>query len=371
MVRTALSLRIALCCDRPDWILGEIARQIRDTLKRNCASVVVCVCTAPTTKTELDKLAWGHDLIHFLSPWDFRNWGAELTTPTVVTYHHVVDWDLFDDYHAVADSLCVTNRQLLAELVGRKSIRAGKIFRTPYGVDSDEFRPIPDARSGLLAKTGLAPNSILMGFSGKKTSDQKGRKGVERLWAVLSALRERFGERVQLLISGEGWLSGMVPECLREGVTFLGFQSSSELPAFYSGLDFYLCLSRIEGGPYPVLEAMACETAVISTPVGVVPELVVDGVNGFLVSHENHDSRIVEIVAECCADSDTGRAVRRAARETIRQDWSWERSAPAVLYEQIYGQAVVHWRNRAGRAAVAAWMARRIARQMLEHLMSR
>jgi glycosyltransferase involved in cell wall biosynthesis len=51
-----------------------------------------------------------------------------------------------------------------------------------------------------------------------------------------------------------------------------------------------VCTSRQEGVPYPVLEAMSCECVVLSTEVGIVPEIFDDGVNGFLL-RESHLTR--------------------------------------------------------------------------------
>ncbi|MBN1300959.1 MAG: glycosyltransferase family 4 protein [Melioribacteraceae bacterium] len=52
---------------------------------------------------------------------------------------------------------------------------------------------------------------------------------------------------------------------------------------YYNSLDLYICASRSEGTPRPVIEAAACGVPVISTDVGIVPELIDDGFDGFIV----------------------------------------------------------------------------------------
>lgn len=47
----------------------------------------------------------------------------------------------------------------------------------------------------------------------------------------------------------------------------------AEMGAFYSTLDVYVCTSEIEGTPNPVLEAMACGVPIVSTDVGIVPQV--------------------------------------------------------------------------------------------------
>lgn len=52
------------------------------------------------------------------------------------------------------------------------------------------------------------------------------------------------------------------------------FIPHSEMPDYYAKLDVYVCASKIEGTPNPVLEAMACGVPIITTDVGVVSEVL-------------------------------------------------------------------------------------------------
>ncbi len=55
---------------------------------------------------------------------------------------------------------------------------------------------------------------------------------------------------------------------------------------FYNSLDLYLCASRSEGTPRPVIEAAACGVPIFTTDVGIVPELIENGINGFIVKRD-------------------------------------------------------------------------------------
>jgi len=50
-----------------------------------------------------------------------------------------------------------------------------------------------------------------------------------------------------------------------------------QMPQWYRSIDIYVCASRLEGTPLPVLEAMATGNIVVSTAVGIVPELASPG----------------------------------------------------------------------------------------------
>ena len=57
----------------------------------------------------------------------------------------------------------------------------------------------------------------------------------------------------------------------------------NQMREFYNSLDLYIIASRSEGTPRPAIEAAACGVPVISTDVGIIPELIEEGVNGFVV----------------------------------------------------------------------------------------
>ena len=71
-----------------------------------------------------------------------------------------------------------------------------------------------------------------------------------------------------------------IDELIREGFNIElkladrveGFTPQEEMPQYYSSIHVYVCASKTEGTPLPVLEAMACGVPVISTNVGIVQE---------------------------------------------------------------------------------------------------
>jgi hypothetical protein len=114
-----------------------------------------------------------------------------------------------------------------------------------------------------------------------------------------------------------------------------GYIRKSDLPDLYSALDVYLLTSRVEGGPCTVFEAMACETAVVSTRVGAVPQLIVDGVNGFSADVDDEDSLVSAIVALGIA-SKKRIEIGKKARETVSKvSWGTVLSPLEDVYDQL------------------------------------
>lgn len=107
-----------------------------------------------------------------------------------------------------------------------------------------------------------------------------------------------------------------------------------EMREFYRSLDVYVCASRVEGTPNPCLEAAACGVPLVTTRVGNMPELVVDGRNGFFIGRDPQD-----LSAKLALLRDRPELRRNLARN-IREDilaWDWKprSEAYATLFENV------------------------------------
>ncbi|MEM1065302.1 MAG: glycosyltransferase [Pseudomonadota bacterium] len=110
-------------------------------------------------------------------------------------------------------------------------------------------------------------------------------KGVDVLLEAFARARQTV-PRIQLTIIGDG------PERVRleaqaepmgDAVRFTGYLSQAEVAELLAEADGLVLASHAEGVPVVLMEAMAAGRAVIATDITGVPELVEDGVSGFLV----------------------------------------------------------------------------------------
>lgn len=96
------------------------------------------------------------------------------------------------------------------------------------------------------------------------------------------------------------------------------------MPDFYNSLDVYVCVSVAESSPMPVLEAMACGLPVVSTEVGIVPEVL----KREWIVPTSPEEKVVEItkrkLKELEINVDLRKMVGERNIEEIRCRWSSE-----------------------------------------------
>jgi len=102
---------------------------------------------------------------------------------------------------------------------------------------------------------------------------------------------------------------------LRENVSFLPRIADSDMPDLYRSARMLVCASTVEGNPRVTAEAMACGVPVISTRVGIMPELIEDGENGFLVGWDSGD--IAHAIATVLENPQEAERVARAGRASV------------------------------------------------------
>jgi glycosyltransferase involved in cell wall biosynthesis len=120
-------------------------------------------------------------------------------------------------------------------------------------------------------------------------------KGVLSLLSALVRLRDVDGVKLRLRLLGRGPEAGRIEAYIRQHnlvsqVDRIDWVPDAEaLADVYRSARVLVCASLSEGGPRVVPEALACGTPVISTRVGLVPDLIQDGQNGLLFDGSTDD----------------------------------------------------------------------------------
>ena len=195
-------------------------------------------------------------------------------------------------------------------------------------VDTSVFRPLDRDEACRLA--GLDPARRYLLFVGRLSDSEK------RVGALIDAFARELprADDVDLLVAGDGKdapaLRRHAASVAPGRVHFLGWAAGADaLCALYNAADCLVLPSRREGFPTVVGEAAACGTPVLASRVGGVPELVEDGVTGWLVEPED-DAALAARLAFVLERPDDVRALRPAARAAAEA-----RVAPGVVGPQL------------------------------------
>ena len=181
-------------------------------------------------------------------------------------------------------SSVVTPTQTIAEIVKRMSGLQPKVISN--GLDLQTFHPplFLDDGSASRQKWNLPSRVPLLLHTGRLDSDKK----VDQVIRSASpALRE---SEAHLVIVGDGCQKQSLVQLCRDlgienRVHFLGFVSVEDgLPEIYRSADIFLTVSEIETQGLVLLEAAASGLPIVAVNATCIPEIVHDGVNGFLAA---------------------------------------------------------------------------------------
>ncbi len=162
-----------------------------------------------------------------------------------------------------SDRVIVLSTFSARQLAAIHGVAGSRVSLIPGGVDLGHFSPAPDRRA-VRQSLGLPTQGPLL-FTVRRLVP---RMGLESLLQALSALPE-----AKLVIGGEGWLRPRLEEAARalgvaERVRFPGFIPDAELPRYYQAADLVVLPSiALEGFGLITLEALACGTPVVATPM--------------------------------------------------------------------------------------------------------
>jgi glycosyltransferase involved in cell wall biosynthesis len=96
----------------------------------------------------------------------------------------------------------------------------------------------------------------------------------------------------------------------------------SEMPKIYNDMDVFIVASTEDGTPNPALEAAACGRPIISNAIGNMPELIVDGWNGFIVPRKI--GAYIEKIKYFKENRDELIRMGKNARKSIEEGWTWK-----------------------------------------------
>ncbi len=222
------------------------------------------------------------------------------------------------------------------------SVSPDRVVVIHNGIDTDAWRPAPD--DSVLEGFGIDPSRPVVVFVGRITRQ----KGVDHALAAAESIDA--GAQIVFCagapdtpeIGAEMRRRGAALAARRGGVVWVEeMLSRSDLIAILTAATVFICPSVYEPFGLTNLEAMACETAVVATAVGGIPEIVVEDVTGHLVplvaDAAAFAAALSDRVNALVADPARAAAMGRAGRVRAIEHFGWPAIAARTvgLYERI------------------------------------
>jgi len=235
-------------------------------------------------------------------------------------------------------------------------IDASRVHVVLNGIDTSFWYPTVDAAGDLRGETdsaaadanseknvierlGIDPTRPVVAFVGRITRQ----KGVPHL--VKAA--QDFDPDIQLILCAGApdtkeiaeETEGLVDKlrAMRDGVHWVtDMLPKEDIRDIYSAADIFVCPSVYEPLGIVNLEAMACNTAVVASDVGGIPEVVVDGETGTLVHYDADDTQSFEkdlaaAVNTLAQDAATTKRFAAAGLTRVKKEFTWDKIAQETV----------------------------------------
>lgn len=258
--------------------------------------------------------------------------------------YRISSWAERQAYESAAAVVAVSYGMRADVLDAYPFVDPAKVHVIHNGIDTVLYAPSPSP--SVLAQHGVDPARPYVLFVGRITRQ----KGLAHLLAAAAL----FDPAIQVVLCAGAPDTVEIATETAAAVASLAARRAdviwiqdmlprSDIRALLTHATVFICPSVYEPQGIVNLEAMACETAVVASAVGGIPEVVVDGVTGLLIpyaatSAEQFEAGLADAVNALCADPERAAAMGRAGRERAVTEFSWASIAQRTL--ELYASAL-------------------------------
>jgi glycogen synthase len=253
--------------------------------------------------------------------------------------------------YKTADGIIAVSEQMKEDVVEAYGVAPEKVKVIHNGIDPEFYKPTAD--EALLNELGIDPAIPFVLFVGRITRQ----KGISQL---ISAAKY-FNKNCQIVLCAgapdtpeiAAETEALIDElkATREGVILISEMLPREkIKVLYSQARVFACPSLYEPFGIINLEAMSCETPVVGSKVGGIPEIIVEGETGFLIplesksrtdfnpiDPEGFQKAFADKINILLEDEALATKMGKAGRERVLKIFSWESIAKTTFeyYQEV------------------------------------
>ena len=254
-------------------------------------------------------------------PYVLSVWGSDVFDFPKKSFVHKT---IFKFNLKAADKILSTSHIMAVET---KKYTSKEIEITPFGINTEVFKPIP-------VKSLFNQNDIVIGTI--KTLEAK--YGIAYLIKAFSIIKKKLPSLpLRLLIAGGGSLEQELKKLCKElniinDTIFAGLISYNKIMDYYNMLDIYVALSINDSESFGVaiLEASACEKPVVVSNIGGLPEVVENNITGFIVQPEN-ENEAADAIIKLIQDETLRNFFGKQGREKVKKHFEWNENENQMI----------------------------------------
>ena len=234
----------------------------------------------------------------------------------------------------ITDKIIAVSHHLKDYMIQHEGINPAKIEVILNGIDLSDFRKTADV-SAAKKELGIPADNAVVGIIASLTPVKNHTTLIKAGHLIRQSL-----PKVTFLVIGDGPLmrqhQKLVHESgLADAFIFLG--NREDVPSLLPVFDVSVLCSLYEGISITILESMAAGKPVVATHVGGTPEVVKDGLTGYLVPPENPKELAEKI--RCLLESPTlAKSMGTAGREFVEREFSYARMIEET--KQVYAASL-------------------------------
>lgn len=335
---------IAVIYDIDGWAFHNIAKQIKNNLSEYYNIDIFPVSVFDDNLVKLVFLAEKYDLVHCL--WRglistinqeyiksyIHNLGLKydefiekylnsVNLTTSVYDHKFLDEESFDNTRCFAKYAknYTVSSSILKNIYDKLDIDKKPVMVISDGVDLNKFSPKNLERFKV---ENIKDRKIRIGWVGNsKFVDSLGDndlKGVRNI--IIPAIQELIDEGYNIEMKFADRNNGYIPH--------------DKMPDYYNSIDLYICASKNEGTPNPILESMASGIPIISTEVGIVNDAFGPNQKQFILK-ERTKKCLKENIVKMLSNLKNFEEISKENYKQI-QDWTWQKKC--MLFKKFFDQ---------------------------------
>lgn len=331
--KTSKKKRIAIVYDSEGWAFCNIANNIKKYLSEDFDITIFPLSVFDDNVVKLILLAQQFDLVHclwrgLLSSLDYeyprgyiynmgltfeefkQNYLEKVNITTSVYDHQFLDEASFENTKLFAKYTknYTVSSTILHDIYNELEIDKKPMAVISDGVDLTKFKPDNLER---FKQSNLEKRKIRFGWVGNSEYiDSEGDsdlKGVRKI--IKPVLEELIEEGYPIEFKFADRKDGLIPH--------------DKMPDYYNSIDVYICASKTEGTPNPILESMASGLPIISTNVGIVRDAFGEKQKKYILKEQSKEA-LKQAIIELLDDK---KQFEELSEENLKQiqGWTWQK----------------------------------------------